>query len=649
MGMCIVLILVCAFSFLVYHKYDLKQKALALANATETAVDSTAAADSNATKPEDRYSEFDAASRQPTSLAASKLDQNAAPGFAGNAFVPDVVEKQAATAEMLVADFVPQDSQFELSEPEESFEAQSARDVLAAGEEASQTFDAFTAGDLDADAPGRSQDNRLFAESEFGVEARPAASEPMKSVPASELAVFEPTSLQPAIDEPAFDEPAFAAFDTPEQDQPQAMVKTSPAVTPLPPASDVVDAETFDAFDSITPQPLPPVETKPSAQVAVADAKREPNVFSDFAPLATDEPKSPTLFGDVAVSSSFEPEPPPAAVLADITPQPAPQPFTKFGAEPEVATVIEDSTPLRHSAPMPDFAYSEAKPQSKPQSKPAEKLLASDQITELIRRDKLVAMSSSAPDVDVFGPEPKVTADAPPLTTNRSPQVTRQFQADSPGISGFAETEVPLPPESKRVPPPALKPIVETGVPPKIRSGLSIPVTQLGDGIAQFVTPPQQTVQQVSGISEECDICEVQPNDNYWRISQRVYGTARYFSSLALYNRQRIPDPKKLRPGMKVMIPEPKLLEQKYPEFFKDKNAAPKQPEGYFLSNDGSPAYRIGAQETLSEISQKHLGRASRWIQIYRMNQHILKDPNKLKPGTVIALPDDATSVHLAP
>ena len=32
MGMCIVAILLCAFSFLVYHKYDLKQKALAFAN-----------------------------------------------------------------------------------------------------------------------------------------------------------------------------------------------------------------------------------------------------------------------------------------------------------------------------------------------------------------------------------------------------------------------------------------------------------------------------------------------------------------------------------------------------------------------------------------------------------------------------------------
>ncbi|MEZ6132173.1 MAG: LysM peptidoglycan-binding domain-containing protein [Planctomycetaceae bacterium] len=168
-----------------------------------------------------------------------------------------------------------------------------------------------------------------------------------------------------------------------------------------------------------------------------------------------------------------------------------------------------------------------------------------------------------------------------------------------------------------------------------------------GDGVARFVT--SEKIRQVSQTTVECDVCEVQPDDNYWTISRRAYGTARYFSSLALYNQQRIPDPKKLRPGMKVLIPAPQILEQKYPELFEDQQPAVTQPRGFFLQADGTPAYRVGERETLSEISQKHLGRASRWIQIYRMNQNILKDPNILKPGTVIALPNDANDVHLVP
>lgn len=173
--------------------------------------------------------------------------------------------------------------------------------------------------------------------------------------------------------------------------------------------------------------------------------------------------------------------------------------------------------------------------------------------------------------------------------------------------------------------------------------------TQLEVDAHRAFSAPSARIQQVAAVSDECEICAVQPNDNYWKISKRMYGTARYFSSLALYNQSRIRDPRKLRPGMKVLIPDPKILEQRYPELFRDFQRKPRLPVGFFVRKDGSPAYRVGDRETLSEISQKHLGRASRWIQIYRLNQSILKDPNKLKPGIELLLPDDATNVHVAP
>lgn len=156
-------------------------------------------------------------------------------------------------------------------------------------------------------------------------------------------------------------------------------------------------------------------------------------------------------------------------------------------------------------------------------------------------------------------------------------------------------------------------------------------------------------IQQVAGTRDPDGIYTVKPDDTYWTISKHAYGTARFFSSLALYNKNRIKDPRKLREGMKVVIPDPKVLVERYPELLQDYIPKKTLPSGYFLKPDGMPAYRIGARETLSEISQKHLGRASRWIQLYRMNQHVLKNPNRLKPGTVIDLPDDATNVHMVP
>ena len=156
-------------------------------------------------------------------------------------------------------------------------------------------------------------------------------------------------------------------------------------------------------------------------------------------------------------------------------------------------------------------------------------------------------------------------------------------------------------------------------------------------------------VQQVSATRDPDGIYTVKPDDTYWTISKHAYGTARFFSSLALYNQKRIQDPRNLRPGMKVVIPDYKVLVERYPELHQDFIPKKTLPSGYFLKPNGMPAYRIGANETLSEISQKHLGRASRWIQIYRMNQNVLKNPNRLKLGTVIDLPDDATNVHLVP
>lgn len=650
MGMCIVLILVCAFSFLVYHKYDLKEKALALASIAAAGNDeSIVDADLEATT-DDRYSEFNPADAQTTLLAGATPDQGAAPSFAGDVVQADVAQPEFDSTQMLLADARPLDTQFDLSEPEGAFEVQPASDLLATREATPEPFDAFSEPEFGAVADATA--GEAFAASDFAVRStEPLMAEPVNPEPSTELTEFQPTSMQPAFDEPAleepaFEEPAFVDFGEPQPVPSQElfepiMVADPPAAfTPLPPATDIVDSGQFDSFEVAAPEILPPTEPAFDQQLAAADSVTPKlDTFAEFGPLAVDEPKFETPVDDEVMSSSFEPEPLPTTVVAEVIPETLPQSFSGFQSEPVVTTVIEETPPLRRPAPMPDFDYSNPGPV--PEQDPATAI----ELAELDRHDTLIAMASPAPDVDVFGPEPQVADDATaPAAAQPFLQEPRRFAAEPSDFDGFAQTETVPPGDSKRVASPELVPFPTAETGPR----LSIPVPQAG-GVARFVAPPKRTVQQVSGISEQCDICEVQPNDNYWRISQRVYGTAQYFSSLALYNRHRIPDPKKLRPGMKVMIPDPKLLEQKFPEFFKSKNSPPKAAAGYFLTSDGSPAYRIGDRETLSAISQKHLGRASRWIQIYRMNRNILKDPNKLKPGIVIALPDDATSVHLAP
>lgn len=148
----------------------------------------------------------------------------------------------------------------------------------------------------------------------------------------------------------------------------------------------------------------------------------------------------------------------------------------------------------------------------------------------------------------------------------------------------------------------------------------------------------------------------VQSGDNYWRISKKQYGTARYFKALFRYNQARISDPARLRPGMKVLVPERNVLESRYPDLFPARASASRQDRGrlqtesssgFFRSDTGRPMYRVGKQDTLSRIAQRHLGRASRWIQIYHLNRERLSKPGNLKIGTELLLPADASRVQL--
>jgi nucleoid-associated protein YgaU len=140
-------------------------------------------------------------------------------------------------------------------------------------------------------------------------------------------------------------------------------------------------------------------------------------------------------------------------------------------------------------------------------------------------------------------------------------------------------------------------------------------------------------------------------NDSYWALSKRVYGTPAYFHALEKYNSSRIQDSNRLRAGMKVLTPEPRELETLFPHLISEAGSGePAQKANSGISRDAhGPIYRVGASDTLSGIAQAHLGRASRWVQIYEMNRKVVSDPKALKPGTVLRLPADASRVRLVP
>ena len=187
-----------------------------------------------------------------------------------------------------------------------------------------------------------------------------------------------------------------------------------------------------------------------------------------------------------------------------------------------------------------------------------------------------------------------------------------------------------------------------------------------------------------AGASPAGESYRVAPDDTFWKISRKQYGTARYFQALARHNQERVPDPTKLRPGTLISTPPAAVLEQRYSELIErsanyrgkvdlgaDSDAsAPRfekpalddelseRPDptegkagasGYFYGKNGAPMYRIGSDDTLTGIAQRCLGRASRWSEIYEQNRDVLDNPDDLKLGTVIRLPSDASRVGLVP
>lgn len=142
--------------------------------------------------------------------------------------------------------------------------------------------------------------------------------------------------------------------------------------------------------------------------------------------------------------------------------------------------------------------------------------------------------------------------------------------------------------------------------------------------------------------------------DNYWKISKKYYQAGRYFRALEAYNKHRISNPKKMREGMIVLIPSKEILNRRFRKYISgggnssnNRNRSPLVKSGYFRGSNGQPMYRTGKNDVLTQIAEKHLGRSSRWIQIYEMNRQILKNPNNLKIGIELRLPSDASNVRI--
>jgi nucleoid-associated protein YgaU len=147
---------------------------------------------------------------------------------------------------------------------------------------------------------------------------------------------------------------------------------------------------------------------------------------------------------------------------------------------------------------------------------------------------------------------------------------------------------------------------------------------------------------------------EVQPNDSYWAISAKVYGTGAYFKALAELNRDSHGGEAGLKPGDLVSTPLVAQLEKSYPDL------CPKPSRREVLQSRESTVstrhsyrsgrtYTVAEGDTLFNIARYELGKASRWAEIYDLNRDTLgKDFNYITPGTQLVLPEGAKADVMA-
>ena len=177
----------------------------------------------------------------------------------------------------------------------------------------------------------------------------------------------------------------------------------------------------------------------------------------------------------------------------------------------------------------------------------------------------------------------------------------------------------------------------------------------------------------------------VQEGDSYWNISKKVYGTAKYFQVLADHNRKTIADPQKMKTGVVIQTPDAAVLQARLKTVPRPSPTAlagrietsgradrsgsagsagsassasesvvvsrretkANEPSGILFNEQGYPMFKIGETDTLTSIASDHLGRVSRWQQIYNMNRDQLQSPDKLQIGMLLKLPADASRVPL--
>lgn len=136
-----------------------------------------------------------------------------------------------------------------------------------------------------------------------------------------------------------------------------------------------------------------------------------------------------------------------------------------------------------------------------------------------------------------------------------------------------------------------------------------------------------------------------QPNDNFYTIARKVYGSGAYYQALAKHNKDKYPKANQIRIGDVVQTPPAETLESRYPDLCPrpEHRDAAKQRSSAAASRSlaGRRVYVVQEGDSLFDIARFELGARARVAELIELNRDVLGSQiNYLTPGMRLVLPE---------
>ena len=126
----------------------------------------------------------------------------------------------------------------------------------------------------------------------------------------------------------------------------------------------------------------------------------------------------------------------------------------------------------------------------------------------------------------------------------------------------------------------------------------------------------------------------VKKGETLFDIARKYYGSTRNWQKIQEANRTKVPDPRKLKIGIRPTIPPEVPVLDKRP-------TAPAPPTADRTTTGSARTYTVKPGDNFSKIAKAHYGTQTKWRLIFEANRDRIADPNILPVGTVLIIPKE--------